>query len=131
MQLVCSQANAAMINTTFTESTDYHNGIEVHAKGVFVGVLLKRGNESLSWYAGAEPSIVRYSLSDENKFAQVINAIKDYYHDNGYNELIIGNVNGDIGTWHDAVFWKKYGFTTDDWPTFYRLIESRKYESEK
>lgn len=120
-----------MITTTFTESTKYHNGIEVHANDVFVGVLLRRGNGSISWYAGMEPSVVRYSLSDEKKFSQVINSIKKFYHDNGYQELIIGNLNYDIGTWYDNEFWKNYGFELDAWPTYYRLAEGKKNEPEK
>ena len=115
-----------MINTTFTESEQYLNGIEIHANGVFVGVLLRRGRENLSWYAGSEPTIVRFSLSDEKKFRQIINAIKQYFYNNNYKELTIGNINNDIGTWHDTDFWRRYGFILDEYPVFYRLSESQR-----
>lgn len=119
----------------FKRTNDY-DGISIFANGVFVGVLLSAGADSLSWYAGINPRIVKYSLSDVEKFDFVLKSIIEFYknekkedlyvgnpENNRYRNLIIGISNDNIGSWFDESFWNERGFVLGENPVYYVLKE--------
>lgn len=109
-----------MLKISFKDKSTY-TGTSIYANNVFVGVLNPMACNSISWYSGANPCVLKYSLSDLSKFKVILNAIKDYCSSQNFTSLIIGNTNDDIGTFYDTKFWQYYGFELSENCMYYTM----------
>lgn len=93
----------------------------ITANGVEIGNVSITCNQVL-WSAGIQPSEkLKFSIKDEERLRKILQALIKYKDDNGYEDVIIRNCKGDIGTYYSNDVWDKLGFELAETSVYYRM----------
>ena len=96
------------------------NAWNLTANGVNIGVV-SDWMHHLLWSVGTQSATqVKNSIGDTEHLAEILNALVDYKAQNGYEDFIIRNCAGDIGTFFTEEDWKNMGYELAEGGTYYR-----------
>ena len=97
-----------------------NNTWNLTANGVNIGVVSDTMHQLL-WSVGIQPSSqVKFSIRDAERLAKILDALVDYKNQNGYEDVIIKNCVGDIGTFFTEEEWNNVGYELAEGGSYYR-----------
>lgn len=88
--------------------------------GVSLGAVNIIQNQ-VSWFSGLQPECVKFSIKDENRLDEILSALISFKDENNYDDVIIGNYRGHVGTFFSEEVWNRHGFELADNPGYYRM----------
>lgn len=97
-----------------------NNTWNLTANGVNIGVVSDTMHQ-LQWSVGIQPPPqVKFSIRDTERLAKILDALVDYKNQNGYEDVIIKNRGGDIGTFFTEEEWNNVGYELVEDGSYYR-----------
>jgi len=110
------------LNIQINNVTDA-NYMELTANGVSLGTVGNLHN-MLLWSVGSQSETqVRFSIKDTERLSKILRALEEYKNKNGYEDVIIRNCPGDIGTFFTKEEWKELGYEIALGGTYYETIK--------
>lgn len=112
------------IDVQISEYSEIEN--KLTANGVNIGEISVINNQLL-WHTGVQTSYqVKFSLKDTERLRKILDKLIEYQKQNGYEDLLIRNCRGDIGTFFSKEDWDALGFELSEVGTYYRRKENEK-----
>lgn len=107
------------LNIQISEAT-YGCNRELTANGVCIGVVSDIFHQLL-WSVGVQSaSQVKFSIRDTERLSKILDALVEYKNANGYEDVIIRNCTGDVGTFFSREEWDKIGYELSETGDYYR-----------